>query len=601
MEMSEQTVSRGPLIRLRPPRRLAWVPGLEPLLRLAERITRISGLNWIYARTQELEARRYWPSRMLEAMEVVWEASEGDLERIPAEGPLVVVCNHPFGGVECAVLAELLRKVRPDVKILANHLLKVVPELDEVCIYVDPFGGEKAAEANMRPVKECFRWLREGGALAFFPAGEVSHWSWREREVCDGPWAELVGRIARRTGAATVPIFFPGRNDALFQLAGLLHPRARTALLPRQLMKRCRTRIQVCVGAPIPARRLQALDDDAEATAYLRRRTYLRPPLRAPPLAPPRATGEVEKEIAALPAGQRLYSSAEFEVCCARAAQIPTALLELGRLRELTFREVGEGTGRPLDLDDFDQTYLQLFLWNRKERELVGAYRMGLADELLSRGPKALYTYTLFEMAPPLLARLGTAIEMGRSFVRPEYQGAQAMNRLWRGIGRFMRLHPRYRFLFGPVSITNEYSMFSRQLLVFFLKTQGHMSELADYVRPRRAFPERIPREVKTAPACKLLTSLSELAEVISEVEPDRKGVPVLLRWYLRMNGKLLGFNLDPDFGNTLDGLILVDLCLTDRRIMEHFMGKEDAAAYLACQVPPSAEHGAAAPRLEPV
>jgi hypothetical protein len=295
----------------------------------------------------------------------------------------------------------------------------------------------------------------------------------------------------------------------------------------------------------------------------------------------PRAT--LQAEIDALPPDKRLIDHGRFHVYCARAAQIPWALQEIGRLRELTFRAVGEGTGRSSDIDLFDAFYLHLFVWDAHAAAIVGAYRLGLVDEILARhGKRGLYTHSLFKYRTRMLDSLSPAIELGRSFVRAEYQRSFApLLLLWAGIGRFIERSPQYAVLFGPVSISARYAPASRRLIVEYVSAYRADTRLAREVRPRRPFRDGArtapPGAAMSAPA-----SLDELSRRVAEIEHDGKGVPVLLRQYLQLGGRLLGFNLDRDFADTLDGLIMVDLREVEEAVLARYMGKRGAAAFRA-------------------
>ena len=295
----------------------------------------------------------------------------------------------------------------------------------------------------------------------------------------------------------------------------------------------------------------------------------------------PRAT--LQAEIDALPPDKRLIDHGRFHVYCAGAAQIPWALREIGRLRELTFRAVGEGTGRSSDIDLFDAFYLHLFVWDAHAAAIVGAYRLGLVDEILARhGKRGLYTHSLFKYRTRMLDSLSPAIELGRSFVRAEYQRSFApLLLLWAGIGRFIERSPQYAVLFGPVSISARYAPASRRLIVEYVSAYRADTRLAREVRPRRPFRDG-PRTAPPGAAMSAPASLDELSRRVAEIEHDGKGVPVLLRQYLQLGGRLLGFNLDRDFADTLDGLIMVDLREVEEAVLARYMGKRGAAAFRA-------------------
>jgi len=302
-------------------------------------------------------------------------------------------------------------------------------------------------------------------------------------------------------------------------------------------------------------------------------------------------------EIDALPSNQHVFDSCGFEVYWARARQIPWVLQELGRLRELTFRAVGEGSGKEADIDPFDAHYLHMFVWDTHASAIVGGYRLGLVDEILAtHGKRGLYTHSLFKYRTRLLDTLNPAIELGRSFVRVEYQRSFApMMLLWSGIGRFIAKAPQYAILFGPVSISNSYSSISRQLIVDYLLAQSAENQLASQVRPRRPFREHGPR-FTGAEELSLPRTVDELSRMIEEIEPDQKAIPVLLRQYLRLGGRILAFNVDRQFGHALDGLVVVDLRQTEPALVARYMGKPGMITFRAHHGLDS-DRGAASPR----
>lgn len=555
----------------------------------------LSRLQAIYRSLPHSPSMRVFLQRVLEVFEVRYLADCSELAKIPGHGPALVVANHPFGAIEGIILAKLLLEIRPDVKVMANHLLSSIPELRGLFIAVDPFAGEHSKTTNRRPLRTAIRWLSEGGLLLVFPAGEVSHLHWRLRAITDPRWSPTVARLAEKTRSLVLPAYIFGSNSVLFQLFGLIHPRLRTAMLPRELNNKAASPIHIRIGDAIPYQRLAAFPDIAAKTRYLRFCTYLLrdldDPILAKPvrpkhkhrLAPAVAKDALRSDLNALPPHHCLGTSGTLSVWYAHAHQVPFILQEIGRLRELTFRRVGEGTGKAADIDLFDSYYLHLFAWDSENEKLVGAYRMGLTDDIIARfGAKGLYTNTLFKLKRPVLARLNPAIELGRSFVRPAYQKRHsALLLLWCGIGHFVATHPRYRFLFGPVSISSDYRSISQQLMVAFLRVNRFDRELAHFVKPRRPFPAR---KQTYRDGVSDLKHIDQLSELISQIESDRKGCPVLLRQYLKLGGQLLGFNVDRDFNDTLDGLMMVDLLRAPPRALERYMGRAQATRFLAYQ-----------------
>jgi putative hemolysin len=565
-----------------------------------EKALAVAEVNRVYTRSVALcEEKGSYFKAGLSALSVEYEVSDGDMRKIPATGPVLVVANHPFGAIEGLVLGDVLTRVRNDTRLLGNQLLQEIPQMRPWVIPVDVLGGVAAMSTNVAALRASWRWLRDGGVLATFPAGTVSHLHIREARVSDPPWSTHVAALARRVGATVVPIFFEGRNSNLFQVAGLLHPRLRTALLPSEMIKRRSTRLPVRIGHPITPEKLARYEDDATLVDYLRFKTYalqrrqspIRPRFRPRPeaaaasgpadIAPAVPPAIIQAELSRLPGSARLLEAGDMEVFIARAADVPATLREIGRLREVTFRAVSEGTGRPSDLDRFDDTYLHLFMWNRARGEVVGSYRIGRVDEILAAaGAGGLYTSSLFKFRPGFLERLGPSLELGRSFIRAEYQRKPtSLALLWRGIGEYLVRHPHYKVLFGPASISRDYQSLSRGLMVEFLGKQRRDESFASQVRAKNPPRERLrPDERRALDA--LVKDADDVSALVAEIEEDNKGIPVLLRHYLRLNARILSFNVDPGFGDCLDGLILVDLRKTDPKILKRFMGEEGLAFY---------------------
>jgi len=568
---------------------------VELLAGLAEDVLGLSRLNDLYGRLRARTDDRPFTGKALAALDVSY-VTHGAAERIPQTGSLIVVANHPFGGIDGLVLLDLLGRERGDIRILGNYMLARVPEMRESVLKVDPFGGAGARRLNVAAAREALRWVGGGGCLVVFPAGEVSHVRWKVGPVVDPAWGPAIGRLALRARCPVLPVYFDGRNSAAFQIAGLIHPRLRTAMLPREMLRRRRAPIALCLGAPVPPERLASLGGPQAASDYIRARTYvlqgrLRPATAArvssaaaaaPDVAPPRARHLIEAEIAALPGERCLARSGPWSVYCARAGEIPETLLEIGRLRETTFRGAGEGTGKTTDLDRFDGTYHHLFLWNAEDGAIAGAYRIGATDEIVPReGVGGLYTSTLFRYRPGLLDQIGPALELGRSFVRAEYQRETTpLALLWKGIGAFVVSRPRYRRLFGPVSISNSYDSVSRHLLAAFLKMNRYAPALGRWIRPRHRYRPGTGRPEGFTGGT-VVRDLDQVDDLIREIEADRKGMPVLLRHYLRLEAVLMGITLDPDFGDVLDGLMLVDLTRVPRPILARFMGRAGMDTFL--------------------
>lgn len=578
---------------------------------LLKPLERALGLNWLakgYEALPPSATAQDFLGQALDYMQVEPAVVSGALSAVPAEGPVVVVANHPFGGLEGVILMHLLMQHRADVRVMANSMLKRVPELSDHFVAVNPYGHARAARENLRPLREALRWLKNGGLLVVFPAGDVSRFRPSDFTIRDGKWDASIAGIVRMTGAQVVPVHISGHNSMLFHSLGLLHPLLRTLMLPRELANKRRRRIVLRIGEAISPRRLASNGSDDDIAKYLRLHTYMlarsataqtmKParPSQATSMEPVCAPVEaplLAAEVAALPDRQRLAESGGLTVYYARAAQIPWLLQELGRLREVTFRAVGEGTGRASDIDLYDSYYLHLFIWNEESREVVGAYRLGLADEIVAKyGKKGLYSHSLFRYSRRLLKALNPAIELGRSFVRPEYQRSfTPLMLLWKGIGQFVAAHPHYAVLFGPVSISNDYSSTSQQLLVDFLRANNYDAQLGRHIRPRKPYRGTL-RPVWRRAELAGMGGIDEVSELVSIQESGEKGVPILIKQYLKLGGRLLGFNVDKSFNDCIDGLIMVDLRRTDERVLQKYMGREGAQAFLAGHAGAGGESG---------
>ncbi|HXB22504.1 MAG TPA: GNAT family N-acyltransferase [Candidatus Solibacter sp.] len=564
-------------------------PAIPPLFRILFE----NQLHDLYTKVRQKECGHILEN-LLEELHVKLDVDASDLARIPKSGATVVVCNHPCGILDGAILGAMLYRVRRDVKILANYLLATMPELAPDCIFVDPFNRQGSKEANRKGLKQAILHLRSGGLLVVFPAGEVSHWQFRYGQVVDPEWSETTTRLVRMTQAVTVPVLCTGKNSLPFHLLGLVHPVLRTTRLPNELLNKAGKQIEVRIGSPIPAEKINLIPNDAEATRYLRASTYLlagrggeqeRPvvnqvlsvlPGRKPePVATETSQELIAKEIHALAAECKLDENRELAVFAAKAQQIPNALREIGRLREITFRAVGEGTGKELDIDEYDSTYTHLVLWNKTEQEIAGAYRLACTSEILrSRQVRGLYTSTLFNYGPKFFEQLGPAVELGRSFIRAEYQKQYApLMMLWKGIVRYAVLRTKIPVLFGAVSISGNYNLVSRELMVRFFESQ-HNNSLASLVRPRRPFRSRPLRPWEVS-ALSSLWGMDELSASIADIERDGKGLPILLKQYVRMGGTVLSFNIDRKFSGVLDALIMVDLRKTDRARLKPYLPTE--------------------------
>ena len=568
---------------------LGW---LEPTL---DRFFKVRAFDAFLARIHAAGRPDFFTSAMEQAgLSSVW--SDQCLARIPRSGPLVVVSNHPHGLADGLVAMDFLLRARPDTLVVGNRWLARIPGIRPWLIEVDPFvpGGSEAG--NVVGARRILAHLRAGGAVLVFPAGEVSSLSLRTRRVADPAWSPQVVRLARKVGAPVMPLRIEGRNSVLFQSVGLAHPSLRTMLLLREFLYHRGKVIRLRTANPVTPAQLADHPDDDEATSFLRLRCELlstrgaqerssaaRPAAPQSPIIPPVNPALLRAELQSLPVEDLLLESGDFKVYRFLGKDLPHTLREIGRLRETTFRSVSEGTGLDCDLDAFDAWYDQIVLWDDKASVVVGGYRLGPTDRILPlQGKRGLYTSTLFEFKGDFFRRMDPALEMGRSFIRAEYQRKPtSLPLLWRGIGRYVVRFPKYHLLFGPVSINPEYGQASKELILSYLKHNRSADDLLPLVRAKNPPRAMSLRDADLDVLQRCAFDLEHVSSLVSDLEPDAKPVPVLLKHYLRLNGRLIAFNVDEGFGGCLDGLIVVDLTQTDPKLLTAYMGDEGARQFL--------------------
>jgi len=567
-------------------------PGLRRFLKIDEvnqlesDVTRLGTPESFFRTTLDLLGCRY-------------ELSEADLLRIPAKGPVVVVSNHPLGGLDGIILGDLLQRRRGDVKLMANYLLKGVRYAGHHMIFVDPFAKETPAARNVAPLRESLRHLKGGGLLGVFPGNQVSHYRRETSEVSDPDWVPHIAALIRRSGATVVPLYIDAKNSWLFERIGLVHPLLRTLLLTREFMRRGNSRepVRVSVGAAISSGRLKRFETDEEMIRFLRMSAYMlknRPvaerregggggtaveSVKIRPLAQRLPAEDLERDIAALPESGRLISQGEFEVFMGRYEELPHVMQEIGRGREESFRFVGGGTGEALDLAEADQIYHHLFVWSRRDRAVVGAYRLGLADEIIEKyGPHGLVSSGLFEFKPSFVARLNPGLELGRSYVLPEYQRSySSLLLLWGGILAFIARNPRYRMLFGSVGVSQgeEYCSASRTLIVDYMRREHGWPEVAVDLESRSPFSGMVFDPMEKEDVDRMVKDVDDVSALVSGLERDGKGVPILIKHYIRMNAKLIDFGVWKDHSNAVVGFLLADLVTADPKFLRRYMGDE--------------------------
>ena len=587
--------------------------GSRKLASFFERLLGLSVLAKCYESAPKKLGTQQFLSGVLDYLGVRVKAidSQKILPNLPKEGPLLIVANHPLGGLEGVAITQLLLELRADTKVLTNNLLTRIPELQSTFIGVDVL-SKNAARENVKGIRAASQHLKAGGALLIFPAGKVASVNVRSGKVEDHPWNRFAGNLLRRSGAACLPIYVDGYNSRFFYAMALIHSKLRTLLLPRELANKTGSELKLIIGEVIKPQEVKRFNDDRAvtdylwmATAFLKRQAGLNNSVSssislssdtesvADSVTSPVTSEDAELNSVNAPCSSseailnqlvdcQLIETDSYSVYCAPFNRLGSLAETIGIAREVTFSAAGEGTGNRVDTDRFDPHYLHLFIWDRKASRVVGGYRIGRVDEIVAQqGLDGLYSRTLFDFDKHYLNKIGKCLEMGRSFVHPDYQRLpQTLDLLWRGIGLYVAKNPEYHTLFGAVSISNEHSDLARALisecmLESFCAEQRFLEDVKPLV------PLKVSGKIWTDAMLASLNHVSMVNKLIGRCDPG-KALPTLLRHYLSLNGKFVCFSINQVFNDSLDGLILVDLRKTPSKYLKRYLSKEGAANFLA-------------------
>ena len=551
-----------------------------PVRYMLGKVLRVRHLLNIYYGVPQVSSAHEFAEKVLENMGITVEV-DGALGDIPATGPVLFTANHPYGGIEGLILAAIFGRVRPDLRIMANYLLGVMPELAPAFIAVNPFGG--AQRQNVAGLREARDHMAAGNALGIFPAGTVSHWH-MGKGIVDPVWNPIIARMVKRCDATVVPVYFHGKNGLKFNLAGLVHPTLRTLMLPSELLNKRGKTIRLTVGAPVPPGTLEKLDSAEAATEYLRMRCYdLKTTHKEPviseeselaPIAPPEDQATILAELAAQPSENILLKESGYTLYLLRQENAPTVIKEMGRIREITFREVGEGSGLSRDLDPFDQWYEHLILWHDEKQTLAGSYRLGHAQRILAkRGVEGLYLNSLFRINPEFFRLYPGSMEVGRAMVTQEFQKDYApLHLLWKGLGAMLVRNPELRYFFGPTSLSLTLRPWTLRTIISYLDRHHGSKELSKLIKGRDV-PKKMLRAGRKGPLAKNLT-YNALSALVRDMEGGRS-IPVLFKHYLRLGGRIAAFHADLSF-NTLDAFLFMDLAESPRSILGRYIKGQD-------------------------
>jgi putative hemolysin len=561
------------------------------------KVTRISSINSFYDKIAHLDCEGY-AKAIMDHYEIDYDIPEEDFKRLPKEGSYITISNHPLGGIDGILLMRLLLPLRQDYKIMANFLLERMAPLAPYVLPVNPFEEHKGARSSIAGFKMAFQHLRDGHPLGIFPAGEVSTHK-DGKLIVDKPWEEAALKLIRKAQVPVVPIYFHGKNSKLFYRLAKWRPIFRTAMIPSQVLSQRNRPLKVRIGQPISVQTQKEQESLAEFTDLLRRKTYILsnafqkerlinqlPSTLKIPKAPKKIIEAMRKEVMQgeieklIEKDCRLLQSKNYAVFLAKEQDMPFILKEIGRQREVTFRAIGEGTNKAIDLDIFDTYYHHLFLWDNDEKCIVGAYRMGMGSEIFPKhGIDGFYLQDLFRVEPELYHMMHQSIEMGRAYIVKEYQQKpMPLFLLWKGIVHTTLRHPEHKYLIGGVSISNQFSNFSKSLMIEFMKSNYWDPYVAQYIRPKKEFKVKLNDADKEFVFDETKADLNKFDRLIDEVEPGSLRLPVLIKKYIKQNAKVVAFNVDPLFNNSVDGLMYIKIAdlpeSTVKPVMEEFQAE---------------------------
>ena len=565
------------------------------------KVLRISALNRIYNRNKNKSDLDFL-NGVLDDCNIEFQVPEEDLKRIPKDGAFITISNHPLGGVDGILLLKLLLEKRADYKIIANFLLHRIEPLKPYVMPVNPFENRKDAKSSVAGIKSALSHLKQGKPLGIFPAGEVSTYKDGKLKV-DKPWEQGAVRLIKKAEVPVIPIYFHAKNSRLFYILSKISDTLRTAKLHSEVISQEGKVIKVRIGKPIYVKDQQEYKDMNSFYEFIRKKTYmLANPFEkkskllstenikikkpAKKITAQRNVESFIKEVDALRENNgRLLESKNYEVFFANAKQIPNLLHEIGRLREITFRDVGEGTNKSIDIDKYDKYYYHMFLWDRDANCLAGAYRMGLGKEIFKKyGINGFYVQTLFRIEPELHQMMENTIEMGRAFIIGEYQQKpMPLFLLWKGIVHVTLRYPEHKYLMGGVSISNQFSDFSKSLMIEFMKSHYYDPYIAQYIQPKKEFKVQLKDADKDFVFDSTKADMQKFDKVIDEIEPGALRIPVLIKKYVKQNARLVAFNVDPKFNNAVDGLMYIKVAdipdSTVKPVMEEFQAELERKA----------------------
>ncbi|MEG1485030.1 MAG: lysophospholipid acyltransferase family protein [Bacteroidales bacterium] len=557
----------------------------EAVAALAMWIAGFNRMNQIYSHIAQYHGVEF-ATKLIEHLNIKCDVIPDELEYLPKNEPFIIVSNHPFGAIDGMIMLSKIGAVRPDFKILTNFILSHIPNLEEHFFPVNPFSDKPGLRSSLKGLKLAKEHLTNGGVLGLFPAGEVSSNCNKEKIVKDIDWQHSVIKLITATGVPVVPIYFDGGNSKFFHLIGKINPMLRTVRLPHELANKKDKTISMRIGRPILSSEIEEFTTKEDLGRYLWNRTYaLEANVDDTPVGgaekenmkeEKKACGEegytvplakqVDKKIMAAEiesvCNDKLFELGTYSCYLADVKNIPNVMQEIGRCREEAFRAVGEGTNNAIDTDKYDNYYKHLVLWDHSQKAIVGAYRLGFGGEIIPNlGLDGMYTNSLFRYKQEFRWHLLKSIELGRSFVSLEYQRETLpLMLLIKGLLYTVIKYPQIKYLIGPVSISAWYPLFYRSLMVYYLQKRQSIPEFSRYVSPKNPFvPDYKRVDIATLLAHRL-DSLEKFDRFMYRLSNNRFRLPTLLKKYIKINARVVAFNVDPNFNYCVDGLIMLNL-----------------------------------------
>ncbi len=540
----------------------------------AMRVLGLCKINSLYSEFAQYEGEEFTQA-LLKTFNIKYDIIDSQLNYIPQDGPFIIVSNHPFGGADGVVLFNVIASLRPDFKILTNFILSHIPNLKNNFLPVNPFSDEGGGKSSISGLKAALLHVKNGGCLGIFPAGEVSTYYNGKKYSQDKEWGGSIIKLLSSVNVPIVPIYFDGENSKIFHFLGRIHPMLRTVRLMRELLNKIDTTVTMRIGKPVSISELNEFSNLNELASYLKNRCYaLEGELQninkcndlsqkyKEAIALPKNKKGIIKEIHKLEKESLLFTVSNYQCFLASYDDIPEIMWQLGRKREESFRAIGEGTNNAIDIDEFDKYYKHLILWNTHKKEIAGAYRLGIGEEIMEEiGVSGFYSRTLFKYSPKLNNILAESIELGRSFVSVEYQKeALPLMLLIKGLLYTVMKYPNCKYLFGPVSISSWYPNFYRSLIIYYLKQKHSNNQIGQFIKPIAPFTPNFLRVNPKDLLNNKTDSIEKFDRYLMKISDNQYRLPTLIKKYLKLHSSIIDFNVDKDFNYCVDGLVFLNI-----------------------------------------